>query len=113
MRSVSQIIYPALIALVLIATSGVKADARHCDTVLPDGRVIRPSASVDEHGRTCDEFFAGRREQTRDDIARREFELRQAQRPSTAFTTGNIGPFTTGEIGPFTTFSNSPSVRHR
>jgi hypothetical protein len=112
MRWVSQRIYPSLIALMLIAASS-PATARRCDTLLPDGRVISSGAAVDEHGRTCDEFFAGRRELQRDEFSRHEFELRQTTPPRTGFTTGNIGPFTTGEIGPFTTFSNSPPAARR
>ncbi len=113
MCSVPQIVYPSLVAIMLAVAPTVPADARRCDAVLPDGRVIRSGAAVDEHGRTCDEFFAARRAPKHDDFARHDFGLREAARPRMGFTTGNIGPFTTGEIGPFTTFSNSPPARHR
>jgi hypothetical protein len=112
MRSVSQSIYPSLIALMLIAASS-PANARRCDTLLPDGQVVSSGAAVDEHGRACDEFFAGRRELQPDDFLRHEFKFRQITRPRIGFTTGNIGPFTTGDIGPFTTFSNSPPAARR
>jgi hypothetical protein len=112
MRSVSQSVYPSLIAFMLIAASS-PANARRCDTLLPDGQVISSGAAVDEHGRTCDEFSARRRELQPDDFSRHEFKFRQMTRPRSGFTTGNVGPFTTGDIGPLTTFSNSPPTARR
>ncbi|MDB5405808.1 MAG: hypothetical protein JWL84_720 [Rhodospirillales bacterium] len=125
MRPVAQIIYIPVAALMLVAASGGAADAHRCDVFLPDGRIIRSERAFDGQGRTCDEFFSGRRGRgdaffaTRrhsidDRFARPEFEFRQTaprfeRRP---MQQPRIG-FTTGSIGPFTTFSNSPPPRRR
>ena len=85
MRSLSQNIRPSLIALLLVAALSSPAAAHRCAIVLPDGRLIQSGAAIDEHGRTCDEFFSGRRDLRRDDFARREFELRHPARPGTGF----------------------------
>jgi hypothetical protein len=61
MRPVAWIVHTPLIALILLAASSVAAEAHRCDAFLPDGRIVRAESAFDRFGRTCDEFFSGRR----------------------------------------------------